>query len=102
MTEIYAKQYAPLYECPTSPDSPVIYSYDHMARQASQLTGYIKIKMKLNVGLALAAKSPYPEAVKIGMMKMFSNAQGKGHDLTLEQARIMLGWAARRAQHTGR
>lgn len=89
-----AKNYAPLYQCPNRPDSPVIWSYDIMRTNASILQGYLKIKLDVNSALGLAAKSPYPDGVKVGVMKQVTNA----NEITLEQTRIMLGWAAQKAQ----
>lgn len=79
-------------------DSPVIFDYDRMLAHASHLTGYVKIKLDVRAALELARLTPYPDGVKVGIMKQVANAG----EITLEQTRIMLGWAARRAQHTGR
>jgi len=91
--------YAPLYPCPSASDSPVIYDYARHQEYSSQLRGYVKIKLAGDVAFTLAANSPYPDAVKVGVMKQLANP---GTEITLEQTRILLGWAARRAQHTGR
>lgn len=70
------------------------FGYDYLKHHASQLTGYVKIKMNLKSALALAALSPYPDGVKIGVMKQIANTK----EITLEQMRFLLGWAARKSQ----
>jgi hypothetical protein len=50
--------------------------------------------MNLKSALALAALSPYPDGVKIGVMKQIANTK----EITLEQMRFLLGWAARKSQ----
>lgn len=94
------KVYAPLYHVPAAEagDSPVVWDYERMKRQAGQLNGYVKFRIALPSALALAEKSSYPRGVKLAVMKQISNTK----EITLEQMRIILGWAARKSQHTGR
>ncbi len=73
---------------------PVIGDYDLLARMAGILTGYVKVKVDVQVALNLAEKSPYPRGVKLGVMKQVAN----NREVTLEQMRILLGFAAQRAQ----
>lgn len=68
--------------------------YDYLRSHASQLRGRVKIKVDVRAALALADLSPYPQSVKLGVMKQVSNTR----EITLEQMRILLGWAAQRAQ----
>ena len=92
--------HAPLYRVPAeaSQGSPVIYDYALHQEYASRIHGYVKVRIALPVALSMAAASPYPDGVKVGVMKQISN----NSEVTLQQMRILLGWAARRAQHTGR
>lgn len=92
--------YAPLYEVPASErESGFIFgSYETMRAEANRLTGYVKTKISTEVALNLADRSPYPEGVKLAVRKQLANE----NEITLSQMRIFLGWAARRAQHTGR
>jgi hypothetical protein len=77
----------------TTQGGPVIWNYGYAKRYASQLTGYIKVKMDVRAALALAEQSPYPRGVRLGVMKQVSGSK----EITLEQMRILLGWAARKA-----
>lgn len=80
---------------PRSPgSSPVIWDYDRMRRSAARLSPFTPLKLDEDSALELAAKSPYPEAVKLGVRKHLANGEG----ITLRQLAIILGWAARRAQ----
>ena len=67
--------------------------YADLKRWAAE-PGYIKIKVALPIALYLAEQTPYPRAVKLGVMKHFANARY----VTLAQLRIILGWSADRAQ----
>jgi len=101
MTVKYAPRiYAPFYKCPPEPGSPAVSSYEDMKNRAGRISGYLRVGIAPEVAMALAVQSPYPDGVKTGVRKLLANADGTG--VTLEQLRIMLGWAARRAQHTGR
>ena len=81
----------------TAKGGPVAWDYEKF-RVSSSLVYYMKVKLALPVAQELAAGSPYPDAVNVGMMKQVAN----DGVVTLEQMRILLGWAARRSQHTGR
>lgn len=70
------------------------WGYEDLRAEAALLRGYVKIKMSLPSALALAEKSPYPSGVRLGVMKQMSNTK----EITLEQMRILLGWAARKSQ----
>jgi hypothetical protein len=72
------------------------FEYDSadLAVIASRMTGYVRIKVDVNVAFALADKSPYPRGVRLGIMKQVANSKF----VTLEQMRILLGFAAQRAQ----
>lgn len=74
-------------------DSPVIWDYGIMKRQAGFL-GLTPVDLSLPVALSLAEMSPYPRGVKLGIMKQVAN----GKPPTLRQMAILLGWAADRAQ----
>jgi hypothetical protein len=90
--------YAPLFGVPSeAAGSPKILDYEIMRRR-SAVRLYLKVKVNLPSALELADASAYPEGVKLGIRKQIANDQ----EVTLEQIRILLGWAARRAQHTGR
>lgn len=91
------KLYAPLYGVPSGDSSPEIFDYEIMRRRDTRRI-YLKTQVALPVALALAGSSPYPDGVKLGIRKQIAN----NSEITLEQMRILLGWAARRAQHTGR
>lgn len=82
----------------TKENSPVIWSYEVMKQAEGQLAWYSKTSMGERVALNLAERSPYPEGVKLAIRKQLANAS----EITLAQMRILLGWAARRSQHTGR
>lgn len=73
------------------------FGYEFMRMEASQLRGYLKIRLDVQAAMALAELSPYPRGVKIGVMKQVANAK----EITLEQMRILLGWAARKSQDAG-
>ena len=73
---------------------PVIGDYNLLTRMAGILTGYVKVKVDVRVSLDLAQKSAYPRGVKLGVMKQVANSR----EITLEQMRILLGFAAQRAQ----
>lgn len=70
------------------------YGYEDTRILASRLTGYVKVKVDVHAALALAGKSPYPRGVRLGVMKQVANSR----EVTLEQMRILLGFAAQRAQ----
>lgn len=90
--------YAPLYGVPSkAANSAKILDYETMKRR-SAVRIWLKVKVDLPIALQLADGSAYPEGVKLGIRKQIANDQ----EVTLEQMRILLGWAARRAQHTGR
>lgn len=87
--------YAPVFGVPSNAGSSrVLLSYDIMRRNASVLSGYVKLRISTEFALALADRSPYPSGVKLGVMKQVANTK----EVTLEQMRILLGWAARKAQ----
>lgn len=67
---------------------------EHVRLVNSILTGYVKVKLDVRAALALAEKSPSPRGVKLGVMKQVAN----NREVTLEQMRILLGFAAQRAQ----
>lgn len=75
-------------------ESPVFFNYEIMRQSAGQLTGYVKVKLDVSAALALADASPYPRGVRLGVMKQVAS----GREITLEQMRILLGWAARKSQ----
>lgn len=77
-------------------ESPVFFNYDMMRLGASYLTGYVKVKVDVKSALTLADKSAYPRGVRLGVMKQVANTR----EITLEQMRIILGWAARKSQDT--
>lgn len=91
--------YAPLFGVPFSAQarSDVLYSYEHM-RRSSARPFYMTVNLKPEVAVSLAEQSPYPDGVKLAVMKQLANEKL----VTLTQLRIFLGWAARRSQHTGR
>lgn len=74
--------------------SPVFFNYEIMKLAASQLTGYVKVKVDVNSALSLADTSPSPRSVRLGVMKQVASNK----EITLEQMRILLGFAARKAQ----
>lgn len=69
--------------------------YEWLRNDAAQLRGYVKVKLDVRAALALADMSPYPRGVRVGVMKQVASAR----EISLEQMRIMLGWAARKSQH---
>lgn len=73
------------------------FDYAWYQEQNNQLTGYVKIKVDVRAALALAAKSPYPDGVRLAVMKQVSNTK----EITLEQLRILFGWSARKSQAQG-
>lgn len=77
-----------------APISDITFNYAWHQAANNQLTGYVKIKIDVNVALALAEKTPYPTGVKLAVMQQVANSK----EITLEQMRILLGWAARKAQ----
>lgn len=79
-------------------DGPPIFTCDNLREQASNLYGYHKVKLDIRSALELARMSPYPDGVKVAMMKQVANYS----EITLEQARILLGWAARKSQASSR
>jgi len=93
------RTYAPFYAMPASEREGgfSLASYERM-KAASAHPGYFKVKVSQDIALSMARQSPYPDGVKVGIMKQIAN----NREITLEQMRIILGYAARRAQHTGR
>ena len=85
--------YAPLAPNERQPGF-VIWNYGLMKLEASKLRGYVKVKMDVRAALALADKSPLPRGVRLGIMKQVSNTK----EITLAQMRVLLGWAADKAQ----
>jgi hypothetical protein len=85
--------YAPLYHCPPVEDSPVLYSYAHM-KEAASWVYYMKVKLDVNEAIMLASKCPYPDGVKTAVLKQVAFAK----EITLQQMRVLLGWAAQKAQ----
>lgn len=88
--------YAPIAVIPRSEreNSPAIFDYRAYQASNNQLTGYVKIKLDVTAALALADRSPYPRGVRLAVMQQVANTK----EITLEQMRILLGWAARKAQ----
>lgn len=66
---------------------------DTLRVNASILTGYVKIKLDVQAALHLASKCPYPESVKMAVLKQVALA----HEITLEQMRVLLGFAAQKS-----
>ena len=95
--EYTRKIYADFYRCPAKAESPVIYDYSRHQLAAGRLSPFAKVRLSEEAAGYLAARSPYPDGVKLGVMKQVAN----NREITLSQMRILLGWAARRAQHTG-
>ena len=85
--------YAPLMPTPKG-NGPELYNHRVHQEVAGQLTGYVKIKLDVRVALDLAAQSANPTGVKIAVMKQVANNK----EITLEQLRILFGWAARKAK----
>jgi len=88
------RTYAPFYAMPASEREGgfPLASYERM-KEASAYPGYIKVKVSRHAALGLAAKSPYPDGVKLAMMKQIAVLG----TVTLEQCRILLTYAANRA-----
>lgn len=85
--------YAPL--APNEPqNSPILWNYEIMKRDAGQLRGYVKVVMDVRAAFNLADASPLPHGVRLGIMKQVSNTK----EITLAQMRMLLGWAADKAQ----
>jgi hypothetical protein len=95
MRELYSDFLMPA--AVTAQGGPVAWNYEAMRRTAARRI-YLKAKVSTEAAIALAEASPYPEGVKLGIRKQLANTQ----EITLGQVQILLGWAARRAQHTGR
>ena len=70
----------------------MFFSYEIMRQAAGRLTGYVKVKLDVNAALGLADLSAYPRGVRLGVMKQVAS----NREITLEQMRILLGWAARK------
>lgn len=75
------------------PVKEMTFGYADLKRWAAE-SSYIRIKVALPVAMYLAEQSPYPRAVKVGIMKHVANAKY----VTLSQLRVILGWSADRAQ----
>lgn len=73
--------------------SPIVLNYAMQKFMASQLMGYVKVKVDVNTALAMAQKSPYPSGVKLAIMKQVANDK----EITLQQLRVLFGWAADKA-----
>ena len=88
--------YSPLYRVPASEskNSRTVFDCDALRRNASRIDFFVKIDVDTDVALKLAEMSPYPAAVKLGVMKQVANNKA----VTLRQMKILLGWAADRAQ----
>lgn len=84
--------YAPLFYMPRD-TTPGQFDYYAMREAASHLQGYVRVKVDVRAALKLAEKSAQPRAVKVAMMKQVANTR----NITLEQCRILLGFAAQRA-----
>lgn len=69
--------------------------YEDMRLQAGRMSTYTRVKLSLDVALKLAEMSPFPGATKVGVMKAVA---GNDMGISLHQMRIILGWAADRAQ----
>lgn len=69
--------------------------YDDLKLHASQMSPYTRVRLSLDVALKLAGMSPFPGAVKVGVMKAVANNE---QGISVHQMRILLGWAADRAQ----
>lgn len=69
--------------------------YDDLKLHAGQMGPYTRVRLSLDVALKLAAMSPYPGAVKVGVMKAVANNE---QGISVHQMGILLGWAADRAQ----
>lgn len=91
--------YAPLYVMPSvaRTHGGVMHNYEHM-RRSSARPFYMTVNLKPEVAVSLAEQSPCPDGVRLAVMKQLANE----NRITLTQLRVFLGWAARRAQHTGR
>lgn len=70
--------------------------YEDMRLQAARMGTYTRVKLNLSVALKLAEMSPFPRAVKVGVMKAVA---GNDKGISVHQMGILLGWAADRAQH---
>ena len=91
--------YAPLYRVPEEArkNSPEMFGYEQMRENASRRF-YLPVEVAQHVATGIALETPYPDAVKLAVMKQIASEE----KITLTQLLIFLSWAARRAQHTGR
>ena len=74
-------------------NSGLALDYKWYQEQNNQLRGHVKVRVALDVATQLSQKCPYPTGVKLGIMKQISNSQ----EITLQQMRILFGWAADKA-----
>lgn len=86
--------YAPLFGVPSYAEKlPDFYSYEHMRKDATRHF-YMQVKVAETVATEIALKTPFPDGVKLAVMKQIANEKM----ITLRQLLILLSWAARRAQ----
>lgn len=68
------------------------YTYEDLKIAASQLDGYVKVKVDVNAALALARMNPVPSQTVTTVMK----AVASYGEITLEQLRMLFGVVARK------
>lgn len=75
-------------------ENEVAFGYDTIRAQSGSLQWGTKIRLAQPVAEYLAEESAYPQGVQLGVMKQIATTK----EITLEQMRILLGWAARKAK----